>query len=1586
MKISFSKVPLSLLVAFLFISPLTTKAQIPGLGIFFQAIARDKMDNPAKYRKIYIQTSIIESMHSTGSFLTEIHQSTTDANGIFNISIGQGKQTSGTSNDLLSIPWSKGPMFLNLKIAIEPLTPLMNWDYTKEWIDLGSSPFGTVPYALSAGNTTTITDINKVNVKDSNLVYVTPFQLLLKKIDTTSLSNRINNKLNVSDTSTMLSPYTKQNQVNSALALKLNIADTASMLKNYTVSSKLSALAFTGNYNDIFNKPTAIGNIVNTINNLTGDIIIDKNTIGFGYVDNTSDANKPVSILTNDALAKKVDKSSINIANGIPSLDVNTKIPSNLLPAISFTSVLVANSSTQMQGIGTTALKGTVVVRTDISKTYILSADNSTNLSDWIEILNPGAPVQSVNGKLANVSLTSSDIMEGSNEYFTQNKARLSISANTPINYNAASGLLTADTSTSNYGLVTRYNLQQVNNANATNLSRKVNISDTSSMLFPYAKTITFKKYIDSVSDVLNSNIVASNNGIVIPDATINTKGILKLAGDLAGSANAPIIADGVVTNNKIAAGISASKVGLGNVNNTDDLSKPISTLTQNALNLKLYSTDTATMLSNYLSNIHNTNNTLATKFNVSDSANMLSNYKNYQITLNNIKLNKSDTAAMLSAYLVALDKKELTANKSNDATLGGGSPSVTLYPTQSAIKQYVTNTIGSSSISATSLIGVVSIANGGTGQSTPNAAFNALAASQTSNNGKFLTTDGTNASWTSITTPWSILGNAGMVDGTNFIGTTDAQPLNFQIGGIVSGRFDVSAVSGQATLGYGAGSTTQRNTTSNYGVKNTGFGFNAIKNTTYGNGNTALGYQSLLNNFSGSGSTAIGYQAMSNANSLNTSSTFMTANTAMGYQSLQGSATATANTGIANTAIGFKALQLNTSGGSNNALGAYSLNSNTTGYGNSANGYYALNGNTSGNENTAIGIQSLLLNTTGFSNTAVGSYALNTNLTGYGNTATGSEALTGNTTGKYNTGFGRQTLSSNIAGDYNTAIGNAADVTGDANNSTAIGNGAITALSNAIQLGNANVTSVNTAGTYITTNTSSATSSSTGALVVAGGAGIGGNLYIGGNAFASTPSSNDNSTKLATTAYVMNAIAGVSTTTSGSSGWGLTGNSGMVDGTNFIGTTDAQPLNFVVSNTASGRIDASSISGQTSLGYGAASSTVRNVSNSDGTKNTGIGYQAIKNTGYGKENTALGYQAMLNNYSGSGSTAIGFQAMSNTLNNSQTSAVDVVNTAIGYKALQGSATPANNTGIKNTAVGGYSMLSNTSGSFNTASGYMSLRDNSSGNNNTASGITALVFNTSGNNNVGFGNFANGKNMIGNNNTAVGNFALGNNTATGNTAIGYFAGNASTTGTYNTFIGYGADAFATPTNSTAIGYGAIVVGDNTMQLGNTNLQFVSTSGMMQIANYTESTDIYNGALSVSGGAGIAKNLNVGGTVFAAEVDTKHLKGNSATPTIAASTGAGTTPTISISGTDMSGVISIRPGTSPSINAVLATITYNIGYSTAPVVVITPANAVTASLSSAQAVWINIGTTNFTINTNSTALSGSIYKWNYVVIQ
>jgi hypothetical protein len=77
-------------------------------------------------------------------------------------------------------------------------------------------------------------------------------------------------------------------------------------------------------------------------------------------------------------------------------------------------------------------------------------------------------------------------------------------------------------------------------------------------------------------------------------DATTSATGKIKLAGDLTGTALLPQIAtaaitttklaDYAVTDVKIASGISKSKVGLTNVDNTADLNKPLSTDTQNAL------------------------------------------------------------------------------------------------------------------------------------------------------------------------------------------------------------------------------------------------------------------------------------------------------------------------------------------------------------------------------------------------------------------------------------------------------------------------------------------------------------------------------------------------------------------------------------------------------------------------------------------------------------------------------------------------------------------------------------------------------------------------------------------------------------------------------------------------------------------------------------------------------------------------------------------------------------------------------------------------------------------------------------------
>ena len=57
----------------------------------------------------------------------------------------------------------------------------------------------------------------------------------------------------------------------------------------------------------------------------------------------------------------------------------------------------------------------------------------------------------------------------------------------------------------------------------------------------------------------------------------------------------------------------------------------------------------------------------------------------------------------------------------------------------------------------ASNVTGTVAIANGGTGQTTATAAFDALAPSQTSNSGKYLTTNGTTTSWATVTAGASI-------------------------------------------------------------------------------------------------------------------------------------------------------------------------------------------------------------------------------------------------------------------------------------------------------------------------------------------------------------------------------------------------------------------------------------------------------------------------------------------------------------------------------------------------------------------------------------------------------------------------------------------------------------------------------------------------------------------------------------------------------------------------------------------------------------------------------------------------------------
>ena len=115
---------------------------------------------------------------------------------------------------------------------------------------------------------------------------------------------------------------------------------------------------------------------------------------------------------------------------------------------------------------------------------------------------------------------------------------------------------------------------------------------------------------------------------------------------------------------------------------------------------------------------------------------------------------------------------------------------------------------------------------------------------------------------------------------------------------------------------------------------------------------------------------------------------------------------------------------------------------------------------------------------------------------------------------------------------------------------------------------------------------------------------------------------------------------------------------------------------------------------------------------------------------------------------------------------------------------------------------------------------------------------------------------------------------------------------------------------------------------------------------------------------------------------------RKIIGGSSAPTLAAGTGAGTSPTVAIVGTDMAGRITITTGTSPTAAATVVTVTFNIEYGAAPYVSLTPANANAAALALASRPYPSASTTTtFVITAGTAALAASTqYVFNYHVMQ
>ncbi|MCZ2485088.1 beta strand repeat-containing protein [Aquirufa antheringensis] len=182
----------------------------------------------------------------------------------------------------------------------------------------------------------------------------------------------------------------------------------------------------------------------------------------------------------------------------------------------------------------------------------------------------------------------------------------------------------------------------------------------------------------------------------------------------------------------------------------------------------------------------------------------------------------------------------------------------------------------------------------------------------------------------------------------------------------------------------------------------------------------------------------------------------------------------------------------------------------------------------------------------------------------------------------------------------------------------------------------------------------------------------------------------------------------------------------------------------------------------------------------------------------------------------------------------------------------QGAMSSSNVNGKRNTAVGAFAMAryNGTAWDNNTSIGYNNLPSMTSGSGNTSVGAESMM-----------------SLVTGQENTSIGNQSLINVTGNNNVGVGKRSGQTITSGGQNTIIGTDADvSSATLSNASALGYGAQVTASNSIQLGNTSVTNVKTSGTITAGAVTyPNSDGSAGQVLVTDGSGVLSWTNLPST-------------------------------------------------------------------------------------------------------------------------